>query len=112
MDGAAAAKLVSGEAGYVLEDVPHVSDYLPDLPVSAASRAKGFDLGFDAVRMVDRCFLLEGEVGPLRGIVVLRRGREKVESDDDWWEKVKVVSEICYLVMLGPFLTGTLGAFS
>ncbi|CAN6191064.1 unnamed protein product [Urochloa humidicola] len=32
MDGAAAAKLVPGEAGYVLEDVPHVSDYLPDLP--------------------------------------------------------------------------------
>jgi hypothetical protein len=42
MDGTAAAlaakpeaKLVAGEAGYVLEDVPHVSDYLPDLPVSA-----------------------------------------------------------------------------
>ncbi|KAF8732904.1 hypothetical protein HU200_015254 [Digitaria exilis] len=32
MDGAAAVKLVPGEAGYVLEDVPHVSDYLPDLP--------------------------------------------------------------------------------
>ncbi|CAD6337671.1 unnamed protein product [Miscanthus lutarioriparius] len=32
MDGAAAVKQVSGEAGYVLEDVPHVSDYLPDLP--------------------------------------------------------------------------------
>lgn len=28
------AKLATGEAGYVLEDVPHVSDYLPDLPVS------------------------------------------------------------------------------
>ncbi|KAM3195417.1 hypothetical protein ACQJBY_071502 [Aegilops geniculata] len=26
------AKLSAGEAGYVLEDVPHVSDYLPDLP--------------------------------------------------------------------------------
>ncbi|AQK80440.1 ATP-dependent 6-phosphofructokinase 3 [Zea mays] len=33
MDGAAVVKLMSGEAGYVLEDVPHVSDYLPDLPV-------------------------------------------------------------------------------
>ncbi|GJN00902.1 hypothetical protein PR202_ga18128 [Eleusine coracana subsp. coracana] len=31
MDGVA-TKLVTGEAGYVLEDVPHVSDYLPDLP--------------------------------------------------------------------------------
>ncbi|KAF0901465.1 hypothetical protein E2562_003463 [Oryza meyeriana var. granulata] len=25
-------KLVTGDGGYVLEDVPHVSDYLPDLP--------------------------------------------------------------------------------
>uniref|UniRef100_A0A0D9WM02 Phosphofructokinase domain-containing protein n=1 Tax=Leersia perrieri TaxID=77586 RepID=A0A0D9WM02_9ORYZ len=25
-------KLVTGDCGYVLEDVPHVSDYLPDLP--------------------------------------------------------------------------------
>lgn len=25
-------KLVTGEGGYVLEDVPHLSDYLPDLP--------------------------------------------------------------------------------
>jgi hypothetical protein len=37
--GAAAAakpevKLVTGDGGYVLEDVPHVCDYLPDLPVS------------------------------------------------------------------------------
>lgn len=27
------AKVVSGDAGYVLEDVPHFSDYIPDLPV-------------------------------------------------------------------------------
>ncbi|EXB24699.1 6-phosphofructokinase 3 [Morus notabilis] len=26
------AKIVTGEAGYVLEDVPHLSDYIPDLP--------------------------------------------------------------------------------
>ena len=26
-------KLVPGSAGYVLEDVPHLTDYLPDLPV-------------------------------------------------------------------------------
>ncbi|KAF3442937.1 hypothetical protein FNV43_RR16855 [Rhamnella rubrinervis] len=26
------AKVVMGEAGYVLEDVPHLSDYIPDLP--------------------------------------------------------------------------------
>lgn len=26
-------KIVNGDAGYVLEDVPHLSDYVPDLPV-------------------------------------------------------------------------------
>ena len=26
-------KSFSGEAGYVLEDVPHLTDYIPDLPV-------------------------------------------------------------------------------
>lgn len=41
MDGAAVVKLMSGEAGYVLEDVPHVSDYLPDLPVSTVDPCEG-----------------------------------------------------------------------
>lgn len=27
-------KIVTGDVGYVLEDVPHLTDYLPDLPVS------------------------------------------------------------------------------
>lgn len=27
-------KIVTGEGGYVLEDVPHLVDYIPDLPVS------------------------------------------------------------------------------
>ncbi|KAK1554055.1 hypothetical protein Q3G72_007249 [Acer saccharum] len=26
-------KIVTGDAGYVLEDVPHLSDYIPDLPI-------------------------------------------------------------------------------
>lgn len=26
-------KLVGGDAGYVLEDVPHLTDYMPQLPV-------------------------------------------------------------------------------
>lgn len=30
-------KIVTGEAGYVLEDVPHLSDYIPDLPVRSSS---------------------------------------------------------------------------
>jgi len=28
-------KLVGGDAGYVLEDVPHLTDYMPQLPVRA-----------------------------------------------------------------------------
>lgn len=31
-DGRANVKIVEGEYGYVLEDVPHLSDYLPNLP--------------------------------------------------------------------------------
>jgi hypothetical protein len=27
-------KVVTGPGGYVLEDVPHLSDYIPNLPVS------------------------------------------------------------------------------
>lgn len=26
-------KVVTGDAGYVLEDVPHLTDYIPNLPV-------------------------------------------------------------------------------
>lgn len=31
--GSTEPKVVSGPAGYVLEDVPHLSDYIPNLPV-------------------------------------------------------------------------------
>ena len=30
-------KIVTGTAGYVLEDVPHLTDYIPDLPVRRRS---------------------------------------------------------------------------
>ncbi|XP_056163746.1 ATP-dependent 6-phosphofructokinase 7-like [Syzygium oleosum] len=30
--GSSSKKIVTGDAGYVLEDVPHFSDYIPDLP--------------------------------------------------------------------------------
>lgn len=33
MDGKSQLKIVTGEAGFVLEDVPHLSDYIQDLPV-------------------------------------------------------------------------------
>lgn len=33
---AAYVKISEGDFGYVLDDVPHFTDYLPDLPVSAA----------------------------------------------------------------------------
>lgn len=26
-------KMVTGDYGYVLEDVPHLTDYIPDLPI-------------------------------------------------------------------------------
>jgi hypothetical protein len=86
MDGAAAVKLVSGEAGYVLEDVPHVSDYLPDLPVSAAVPCGGGRSGGLARGAANRSLLLEGEVA--RCVASWRCGRivreaENVESDDD-----------------------------
>jgi hypothetical protein len=35
-DEAASSKTVEGEYGYILEDVPHFTDYLPDLPVSSS----------------------------------------------------------------------------
>ncbi|URD95911.1 hypothetical protein MUK42_32462 [Musa troglodytarum] len=34
-DPGSTLKIVEGEFGYVLEDVPHLTDYLPDLPVSS-----------------------------------------------------------------------------
>lgn len=34
--GSSSKKIVTGDAGYVLEDVPHFSDYIPDLPVRGA----------------------------------------------------------------------------
>lgn len=34
-DEADTSKTIEGEYGYVLEDVPHFIDYLPDLPVSS-----------------------------------------------------------------------------
>ena len=36
-DDAAFVKLEEGDYGYVLDDVPHLTDYLPNLPVSAAA---------------------------------------------------------------------------
>ncbi|OIV97813.1 hypothetical protein TanjilG_12570 [Lupinus angustifolius] len=31
-DGDSKMKIVHGAAGYILEDVPHFTDYIPDLP--------------------------------------------------------------------------------
>lgn len=31
-------KIITGDFGYVLEDVPHFTDYIPDLPVSCSSK--------------------------------------------------------------------------
>lgn len=37
-------KVVTGPAGYVLEDVPHLSDYIPDLPVRLSLSLSSFFL--------------------------------------------------------------------
>jgi len=37
-------KVVTGPAGYVLEDVPHLSDYIPDLPVRFSLSLSSFFL--------------------------------------------------------------------
>lgn len=42
-------KLVGGDAGYVLEDVPHLTDYLPELPVRATAPICLFFFGCLAV---------------------------------------------------------------
>jgi len=39
-DDAAFVKIEEGDFGYVLDDVPHLTDYLPDLPVSAATPSR------------------------------------------------------------------------
>ncbi|RWW47310.1 hypothetical protein BHE74_00046713 [Ensete ventricosum] len=46
-DPGSTLKIVKGEFGYVLEDVPHLTDYLPDLPVSSLffGHFMGSDLG-------------------------------------------------------------------
>jgi 6-phosphofructokinase 1 len=36
---AAYVKISEGDFGYVLDDVPHFTDYLPDIPVSAGNRS-------------------------------------------------------------------------
>ncbi|RZS22731.1 hypothetical protein BHM03_00055550 [Ensete ventricosum] len=47
IDPGSTLKIVKGEFGYVLEDVPHLTDYLPDLPVSSLffGHFMGSDLG-------------------------------------------------------------------
>lgn len=44
-------KIVSGDFGYILEDVPHLSDYIPDLPVCIISNLGfvAYDHIFDSV---------------------------------------------------------------
>lgn len=44
-------KIVVGEAGYVLEDVPHLSDYIPDLPVTLRA------LSFHFILFPKRCIV-------------------------------------------------------
>lgn len=36
-DGDSQSKIITGDYGYVLQDVPHFCDYIPDLPVCILS---------------------------------------------------------------------------
>jgi hypothetical protein len=49
-------KIVRGAAGYVLEDVPHLSDYIPDLPVRRRSHSFSNSLYAFLLRPVKTCF--------------------------------------------------------
>ncbi|CAL9195508.1 unnamed protein product [Musa hybrid cultivar] len=66
-EGKTTPKIVRGEGGYVLEDVPHLIDYLPDLPVSSLSRGfldpffflLGFGVGANLINLIDPLGVLE-----------------------------------------------------
>jgi len=32
-NGISEQKIITGDSGYILQDVPHLTDYIPDLPV-------------------------------------------------------------------------------
>ncbi|XP_051113656.1 ATP-dependent 6-phosphofructokinase 6-like [Andrographis paniculata] len=83
------AKIVTGEFGYTLEDVPHLSDYLPDLPTyqnplqdnPAYSAVKQYFVDYDDT--VAQKIVVHKDTG--RGTHFRRAGpRQKVyfESDD------------------------------
>lgn len=46
-------KIVRGSAGYILEDVPHLTDYIPDLPVRRRSNSSLYAF---LLRPVKTCF--------------------------------------------------------
>lgn len=43
-EGKSFAKIVKGDNGYVLEDVPHLTDYIDDLPVGSACSCSFLEL--------------------------------------------------------------------
>jgi len=50
-------KIVRGSAGYILEDVPHLTDYIPDLPVCPPRRrSNNSSLYAFLLRPVKTCF--------------------------------------------------------
>ncbi|RWW51989.1 hypothetical protein BHE74_00041639, partial [Ensete ventricosum] len=65
-----AVKIVKGEFGYVLEDVPHLTDYLPDLPV--IDKSFGFDTAVEeAQRAINAAHVEAGSVENGIGVVKL-----------------------------------------
>lgn len=81
-------KIVTGEGGYVLEDVPHFSDYIPDLPTfpnplqdnPAYSVVKQYFVDYDDT-VVERA--VQHKDGP-RGIHFRRQGpRQRIYFEPD-----------------------------
>ena len=73
-DGRSNVKIVHGEFGYLLEDVPHLSDYLPDLPVSSFWYLKDClliwsELVFWSGRTWIWCFLIQCSLGFLSALI-------------------------------------------
>ena len=82
-------KIVSGEAGYVLEDVPHFTDYIPDLPVRI-SLSLSLSLSLSHFKALFGCWEMKGKIKWFFiflitiGLLLQRKWKER-EGKSDFW---------------------------
>ena len=80
-------KIVSGEAGYVLEDVPHFTDYIPDLPVRISL---SLSLSLSHFKALCGCWEMKGKIKWFFiflitiGLLLQRKWKER-EGKSDFW---------------------------